>query len=233
MEAERLICVYCGAESFSGARYCRQCGRAFTDRQPASVTEGTTRIFDTPPQMASDPFTNLNDWAGPLNKPNTNPISIPTGKETQILSKPEAKSNKGLIIGGITAFVFIMVMVCALTLMFFRTSSTNIPVNPPKTEPAIIQQPPVVPKQPVTADFSNLIYPGAETIAKMGNGVMIMSTGDSVEKVAKWYTGKLNASTHIKRPEAQILTSDDGISVTIAHEDKGTKIILAQGDDSH
>lgn len=232
MQAERLICVYCGAESFSGARYCRQCGKEFTDRQPASVTEGTTRLFDTPPQMASDPFSNLNDWAGPIDKPNTNPISIPTGKETQILSKPESKSNKGLIIGGIAAFAVVIAIVCALTLLFLPMSSTNIPTAPAQPEPQIVQQPPVppVPQQPVNADLSKLIYPGAETVAKMRNGTMILSTGDSVVKVAKWYMGKLNPSTHITRPETQVLTTDEGISVTIARDDEGTKIILAQGE---
>lgn len=200
-----------------------------------SVTEGTTRIFDTPP-IASDPFANLNDWAGPLDKPNTNPIVIPTGKETQILSNPESKSNTKLIIGGIIGFVSVVIFALALSYVFMRFSSTNAPIAPAQPEVPIVQQPPAPPappQPPTTADLSKLIYPNAKTVMQLGNGSMILSTGDSVEKVAKWYTGKLNPSSDIKTPESRIIASEKGISAIIAREGNSTKIILAQGDDSH
>lgn len=216
-----VICNHCGAESFSEARFCRLCGKEFTDRQPVSVTEGTTRIFDTPPDMSSDPFANLNNWAGPLDKPNTNPIVIPTGKETQILSKPELKSNTRLIMGGAIALLSVAIIALALSLVFYF-SATNAPVAPLRPEPPIVQQPPAP-----AADFSKLIYPNAATVTKLGDGSTILVTRDSVEKVAKWYTGKLTPESDIKTPESRIIVSE-GISVIIEREGSGAKIILAQ-----
>lgn len=215
-----VICNHCGAESISDVRFCRQCGKEFTDRQPMSVTEGTTRIFDTP-HAASDPFANFNNWAGPLDKPNTNPIVIPTGKETQILSRSESKSNTLLIFGGAIAFVSVAFIALVLSLVFYF-SPTNAPVAPPRSEPPIVQQPPAP-----AADFSKLIYPDAVTVTKLGNGSTILVTSDSVEKVAKWYTGKLTPESDIKTPESRIIVSE-GISVIIEREGRGTKIILAQ-----
>lgn len=140
--------------------------------------------------MVSDPFANLNNnWAGPIDKPNTNPISIPTGKETQVLSIQEPKSNPWMIVAGIATIAAVVILGLLLTLVFLRSSPTNVPVVPPaQPQVPIVQQPPVPPapqQPPSTINVSALKYPGAEVKMQFGDGGMILSTKDSIEKVAK------------------------------------------------
>src|SRR5436305_14667324 len=45
---QTLLCTACGAEMLDGARFCRKCGQPSTRFKEESVTEGTTRILETP-----------------------------------------------------------------------------------------------------------------------------------------------------------------------------------------
>src|SRR5436305_8169083 len=45
---QTLLCTACGAEMLDEARFCRKCGQPSTRFKEESVTEGTTRILETP-----------------------------------------------------------------------------------------------------------------------------------------------------------------------------------------
>jgi hypothetical protein len=200
------------------------------------VTEGTTRLLETPERPASfDP--NLYEQHGPMAQA-TSRIP-PQANETSRSLQANRKSSQWVLIGSLLIIVFLLT---TLFIVFASRSSKRTVTSPPAvTRPELppIPQPPQPPRGSTegTSFNSALIYPGAKTIMEItgedeGN-VLQLRTSDSFDKVVDWYTEKLKPGSvvRIKEPTSRVILGADEMSVIINAEGDGTTIMLTQGGD--
>lgn len=234
-------CTNCGAEIPLEARFCRACGHRSVRLEADSVTEGTTRLLETPERPTSF-GQNVFEQPGGLAQPTTR---IPSQvNETSRSLEVSRKSPQWMLIGSILIAV---IALTTLVIVLANRSSTTT-VSPPAVSrpevPTIPQppQPPIPPRgntQGTTIDRA-FIYPGAETtmevISPEEGTVLQLQTSDSADKVVDWYTEKLKPTKVVRSKDS----SSNGVSVVLeAGELKaiintngnGTTIMLAQGDD--
>lgn len=224
------------------ARFCRKCGQASTRFAAESVTEGTTRILQTP--EANNIFgQEFYEQHGSLAQPTT-PIP-PQATQTARNLPAEPKRQNWLMFG---ALVFVGLALVAVALVFTlrgnstSTTPTSVVIKrggiPSVPEPP---QPPTVPQAPIDGSnaFSpDLIYPGAkvtmQVIGSPKGNVLQLKTSDSFEKVVEWYTGKLSPKNIVRPPGADnavaVLNADALKAIITADGSNGTNILLTQGD---
>ena len=116
--SSELNCRNCGASLVPGTRFCRQCGHPSANIDPASVTEGTTRILETPERPVASEPAYVPPVAGPIGAANTGYIPS-KAPETQGLSKKGGKL-KWFIVGGLGVVVIAMIAVLAAAAIFLR-----------------------------------------------------------------------------------------------------------------
>jgi ribosomal protein L40E len=235
-------CTNCGADIPSEARFCRACGQRSVRLDANSVTEGTTRLLETPERPASSFDQHIYEQPGGLAQPTSR---IPSqANETSRSLEVSRKSPQWVLIGSI------LIAVIALTALFvilLNRPSTPTTVSPPAVtrpeQPPIPPPPPPMPPQGSTQGTTinrAFVYPGAETTMEVtsadeGN-VIQLQTSDSFDKVVDWYTEKLKPTKVVRSKDP---TSNDINIILEAGELKAiintnggkTTIMLAQEGD--
>jgi hypothetical protein len=220
------------------ARFCRKCGKPSTRLASESVTEGTTRILETP--EASKVFgQEFYEQHGSLAQPTT-PIPPQANQTERNLAVAEPKRQNWALIASL---IFVG---CALlaTILFFalRGSSTAAPSVVIKREIPPVPQPPHPPTlppmtaQPTSAISAEYLYPGAEklmeTISSNEGNVVQLKTSDSFDKVVNWYEEKLRPTNIVKQKagdESQVILNAPPMNAVITEDNSGdVKIILHQ-----
>ncbi|HUQ34532.1 MAG TPA: hypothetical protein VM095_20595 [Pyrinomonadaceae bacterium] len=206
---------------------------------PNSVTEGTTRLLETPerPERQAPFNPNVFEQHGGLAQA-TSHIPQQANPTSRSLELPR-KSTNWLLIGAVSVAVLALVALLIVTLRN-RTVTPTVP-NPPTVT---IPQPPSIPAPPPPAPpkglphsetvNSKFIYPGSKTIMEItgdedGN-VLQLQTVDSFDKVVEWYRQKLNPKNTIKQANNVILNGDE-MTAIINRTDEGTNIMLTPGDE--
>jgi hypothetical protein len=220
------------------ARFCRKCGKPSTRFAAESVTEGTTRILETP--EASKVFgQEFYEQHGSLAQPTTR-IPPQANQTARNLAVAEPKRQNWALIGSL---LFVGLALIA-TILFFalRGSSTPPPSVIIRREGPPIPQPPHPPAlPPVTGQAgtsvisAEYLYPGAEklmeTISNDGS-VVQLRTSDSFDKVVNWYEEKLKPSNIVKQKagdESQMILNAPPMNAVISEDNSGdVKIILHQ-----
>lgn len=232
-------CTNCGADIPIEARFCRACGQRSVRLEANSVTEGTTRLLETPERPAVSFDQNVYEQPGSLAQPTTR---IPAqANETNRSLELSRKSPQWVLIGSI------LIAVIALTALFVtllnRSSTTTV------SPPAVIrpEQPTVPPPPPPTMPPRGstqgttinraFLYPGAETTMEVtsadeGN-VLQLQTSDSFDKVVDWYTTKLKPTNVVrtKNPTSNVVNvilEAGELKAIITANGNVTTIMLAQ-----
>jgi len=221
------------------ARFCRKCGKPSTRFAAESVTEGTTRILETP--EASKVFgQEFYEQHGSLAQPTTR-IPPQANQTARNLAVAEPKRQNWALIG---ALLFVG---CALlaTILFFalRGNPTPVASTPivirPQIPPIPPPHPPALPpvtSQPGTSFISSeYLYPGAEKLMETTSSegsVVQLKTSDSFDKVVNWYEGKLKPSNIVKQKagdKLQMILNAPPMNAVISEDKAGdVKIILNQ-----
>jgi ribosomal protein L40E len=237
---QTTLCTTCGAEITDDARFCRKCGQPSTRFAAESVTEGTTRILETP--EAGKVFgQEFYEQHGSLAQPTTR-IPPQANQTARNLAVAEPKRQNWALIASL---IFVG---CALlaTILFFalRGSPTTAPSVVKREIPAVPPPPRVPPLPPSIGQGSSAIssefaYPGAQTEIEIknggGGGVLKLRTRDPFDKVVNWYIEKLNPANIIKKPEGngtKVILNGDGMNTVITDDGPaGVSIVLNQGGD--
>lgn len=236
---QTLACTNCGADIPIEARFCRACGQRSTRFDPESVTEGTTRLLETPERPASfDP--GVYEQPGSLAQPTTR---IPTqANQTSRSLEVSRKSPQWLLISLILTTVL---AVTTLVIVLANRSSKTTPVSPPAVPKPALPTIPAPPAPPVPPRGSTketginpaFIYPGAQTTMEItgddGGHVLQLKTSDSFDKVVEWYTEKLKPTkvVRVKDPTSQVILDAGEMKAIINANGNATTIMLTQGDD--
>jgi len=201
---------------------------------PESVTEGTTRLLDTPePQASFDP--NAYERPGGLAQA-TSPIHPQAQPTNRSLEAKKAPTN-WLLLGSI--IVVGLILTGVLIMLWNRPAATPAPPQIViKRELPPIQPPPQPPPPPgVATQGSSIdrawIYPGAETMMEMrdvskGNFLQLQSS-DSMDKIVKWYTEKIKPTRIIRETDSNIILVGAEMTAIINAEGERTIIMLKQG----
>lgn len=229
-------CTRCGAEIPLEARFCRNCGQPSARFDRESVTEGTTRLLETPERPAANPAQEFQyERQGEL------------AQATNRLPPQAAQTNRGLEMSGKpTNWLLIgVIVVAAIALIatgIFIGMRGSSPA--PATQPVVVvpgvptglppAPPPGIPPPPPAAGVTEgainpaLIYPGAKTVMQITGGdegnVIQLQTSDSFEKVVNWYKARLKPEQTIEQN-----TGLPGGSVILPSQE-ATAIITRQGD---
>lgn len=232
------VCKVCGAEISGEARFCRSCGQRTGQFAGGSVTEGTTRLLETPERPA--PFNqNVYEHPGHLAQATSRiqPEANPTSRSLEQTRKPARLLLISLIVIITLAFTLLGGLFVAL-----RDRSVTSVSPPVVTKPVVppVNPPPPPPPPPGsiaqgTGISRAFIYPGAKTTMEVldeseGN-VLQLETSDSIEKVVNWYTEKLKPTKTVKMPGSNVILATDEIKAIITAKGDGTNILLTQGDD--
>lgn len=230
------ICTTCGAELPVEARFCRNCGQRSSRFDPASVTEGTTRLLETPERPSPSPFNqNVYEHPGHLAHATSriHPQDNPTSRN---LETTQTTSGRWMMFGLIAFATIALVLTGLLITLRNRTAATVTP--PVVTRPGV---PPIHPPPPPvgiaqgTGISHELIYPGAQTTMEITDAsegdVLQLQTSDSLDKVASWYMEKLKPSKVVRMPGTNVILEADEMKAIITAKGDGTSILLKQGDD--
>jgi hypothetical protein len=230
-------CTTCGAEITPEARFCRSCGQAVAQANPNSVTEGTTRLLETPERQA--PFNqNVYEHPGGLAQA-TSHIPLQVSPTSRSLELPR-KSTNWLLISAVSIAVLALVALL-IVMLRNRPAAQTVPTPPAVTIPQVpsIPAPPPPPAPPrglpQSRTISNkFVYPGAKTTMEItgedeGN-VLQLQTLDSFDKVVAWYTQKLKVKNTVKNDENVILEGEE-LTAIITRTGEGTNIMLTTDDE--
>jgi hypothetical protein len=229
------LCTTCGAEISSEARFCRKCGQPSPQFNPDSVTEGTTRLLETPERPASF-HQNVYEHPGGLAQATNRlpPQASPTSRSLEPNRKP---TNWLLISSMIVAAIALIVTGLFITLRNRPATIVSPPVvTRPDVPPGLPVPPPPPPGTTQGSGISRaLVYPGAETTMEVtdvseGN-VLQLQTSDSFDKVVNWYMEKLKPTKVVRIPNSNVILEAGEIKAIINADDAGTMIMLAQGED--
>jgi hypothetical protein len=204
------------------------------------VTEGTTRLLETPEPNA--PFgQNVYEHHGELAQPTSRmpPEANPTSRSLETNSRPN-----WVLIGSVLVATIALILT-ALFIMLRNPSTTTTPVSPPAVtvpEPPAAQPPqPPSPPQGIPPGSSGssisreLIYPGAETMMEVTDvsegAVLQLQTSDSFDKVVAWYTQKLKPTKVVKLPSSNVILEAGETKAIINSRGDQTIILVTQGED--
>ncbi|HWS98658.1 MAG TPA: zinc ribbon domain-containing protein [Pyrinomonadaceae bacterium] len=242
-----VACTTCGAEIPVEARFCRNCGQPSARFDRESVTEGTTRLLETPerptpPPPAQDVYQHPGQLAQPTNRlpPQTNPTSRAL--------EPNRKPTNWVLISAIIIAALALIATGLVIGLRNRPAATTPnppqvvqpgppPPGPPPAPPGLPPPPPVVTEGGGIS--SALIYPGAKTVMRVtGNAegnVIQLQTSDSFDKVVSWYKEKLKPEQTIEQgdlspglPGRSVILATGNVTAIITGLDDGTSIMLTQ-----
>ena len=121
-----LPCTHCGAEIPAEARFCRNCGQRSKHLDQSSVTEGTTRLLETPERQA--PF-NQNVYEQPGSLAQATNRLPPQVNQTSRSLETKDKSRQWVLISSL--LVAALMLTTLLIVLWGRSSTTTTPVSPP------------------------------------------------------------------------------------------------------
>jgi hypothetical protein len=202
------------------------------------VTEGTTRLLETPEPPRAPFEQNVYEHPGNLAQATSriSPQALPTSRSLETNRQPA----NWLLIGSLLIASIALIATILFITLRNRTATTVTPpvVTRPQVPPAQPPPLPPVPPPPGTTQGSGInsafVYPGAKTtmeVTDVTEGNMIqLHTSDSFEKVVNWYTEKLKPTQVVKQPSNVVLAGGEVTAIINAGGD-GTDIMLTQGDD--
>ena len=228
------ICIHCGAELTSEARFCRRCGQRAAHVSAGSVTEATTRHLET---AANRPALGQEFYAQPDTLAYQRSGPMQGGMGTPGAAEPAGQYRKW-VFAGLLMIAFISIVSLALAAKLWKHSGdiarppvVTVPMRPPAPPP-----PPPPPGLPsgsapgATAISDALIYPGARTTLRKGN-MLQLQTEDSVDQVADWYIAQLKPPKVIRVPGSNAVLKAAEAKVIITAAGNGTSILLKQDHD--
>jgi hypothetical protein len=213
------------------------------------VTEGTTRLLETPERPAASFDQNVYEQPGSLAQAATTRIS-PQANPTNRNLETNPKTNNRMVISLMLAATIVLIL--AGLFIALRNRSATIPAAPaapgvtgPEAPPVQPPPPPPLPSPATTQGGSlshALVYPGAKTLMEVSDAsegnVLQLQTSDSLDNVVAWYTEKLKPTKVIRAPGSNIGGADSNVilvagevKVIINAEGGQTTIMLAQGGD--
>lgn len=234
-------CSNCGAEIPLEARFCRSCGKASPRVSRESVTEGTTRLLETPERPAAQPAPGF-----PTERPGelaqaTNRLP-PQGAETSRGLDVNRKPTNWLLISVIVVAALALIATSLFIGLRSRSAPAATPVvTTPGIPPVLPPPPPSLPPPPPAIGVAEgtisptLIYPGAKTVLRSTGGregdVIGLQTSDSFDKVVNWYKEKLGSGQMIEDNERghSVILPSKQVTVIINQEGKATGILLTKG----
>lgn len=239
-------CTRCGAEIPLEARFCRSCGQPSARFNRESVTEGTTRLLETPERPAASPAHEFqHERQGEL------------AQATNRLPPQAAQTNRGLEVNAKpTNWVLVGAIVVAAIALIVTGILIGLrgPSPAPATQPIVVTPgvpaglppapPPGIPPPPPAAGVTEgainpaLIYPGAKTVMQITGGdegnVIQLQTSDSFDKVVNWYKEKLKPEQTIEQnmglPGRSVVLPGKETTAIITQQGDATGIMLTQGD---
>lgn len=233
-----LPCTHCGAEIPTDARFCRNCGQRSKQLDRPSVTEGTTRILETPGRP--DPF-NQEVYEQSSLAQATNQLPPQVTQTSRELATKD-KGSQWLLIGSLVVSALLLT---TLLIVLLTRSSKTVTITPPVVRGPEIPSAPIAPAPPLPPQGipqggtinPAYIYPGARTTMTVKNpaeGDMLqLQTADSFDKVVDWYTEKLKPTSFVKQQDEHsqsVVLGTKDLAVIITANDAGTSIMLTQGD---
>jgi hypothetical protein len=234
------ICSSCGAELLPEGRFCRSCGQPAKQLDPSSVTEGTTRLLETPEAQAPPFGETFYEHHGSLANVTSRmpPQANPTNRNLELNRKPTNWVLAGAVMFAILALMTLMVIIK------LRKRTVPAPPTPPVvTRPAIPVVPPAIPPPPAPPHGipqggtigREFIYPGAETTMEINGdadgNVLQLHTSDPFDKVVGWYTEKLKPRNTVKMKDSNVILEGNELTAIINAAADGTTIMLTQGGD--
>lgn len=235
---QTTICTACGAEIPPEARFCRRCGQASTRLKHGSVTEGTTRILETPEQnkvFGQDFYEQHGNLAQ-----QTNPIPAEGNQTVRNLTTETKKQNWSSLSIVLIASLALVVIVLGFALWNRNAPPTPRTVvirggNPPVNLPT--PPPPPPPPQVIiqgSGIFHDFVYPGAQVTMEVSDpnegNVLQLRTSDSMERVVNWYTEKLKPTQVVRANGSHVVLKASQLTAVINAEGSQTMVLLHQGD---
>ena len=234
-------CTRCGAEIPLEARFCRSCGQPSARFNRESVTEGTTRLLETPERPAANPAQEFQyERQGELAQATSRlpPQAAQTNRGLEMSGKP----TNWVLIGAIV--VAAIVLIATGIFIGLRGRSSAPATQPVVVTPGVPPPPPALPPPPPAAGVTEgaispaLIYPGAKTVMQITGGdegnVIQLQTSDSFDKVVNWYKDKLKPEQTIEQnmglPGRSVILPSEQTTVIITQQGGATGIMLTQGD---
>ncbi|HKQ51822.1 MAG TPA: zinc ribbon domain-containing protein [Pyrinomonadaceae bacterium] len=239
-------CTNCGAEIPLEARFCRSCGKPSARFSRESVTEGTTRLLETPERPAAQPAPGF-----PTERPGelaqmTNRLP-PQGAETSRGLDVNRKPTNWLLIGAIVVAALALIATGLFIGLRSRSTPRTTPVVvAPGVPPVQPPPPPGIPPPPSTGVTQGapidpaLIYPGAKTVLQGAgdDGDFIqLQTSDSFDKVVNWYKEKLKPDSTVEandpntgQPGRSVVLASKQVAAIITAGGDTTNIMLARGE---
>ncbi len=240
-------CTRCGAEIPLEARFCRSCGQPSARFNRESVTEGTTRLLETPerPQQPAQEFPT--ERPGELAQATTRlpPEGVPTSRGLEVNRKP----TNWVLISVIVIAALALIATGLVIGLRSRSAPPTAPVVAPGRPPVQPPAPPSIPAPPPPATGVNegvginpaLIYPGAKTLMRITGGsegnVIQLQTSDSFDKVVNWYKEKLKPASTIESSDPNlgptghsVILAAEEVTAIISNQGDTTSIMLTQGD---
>ena len=204
------------------------------------MTEGTTRLLETPEQQ--DPF-NQHVFDQPASLAQATNRLPPQANQTSRGLETKGKSRERVLVGSLLVLVLLLTTVA---IVLWNRPSTTTTISPPVVIrpdlPPIQVPPPPPPFQPQGVPQGGtinpaLLYPGARTTMEITNpaegNMLQLQTSDSFDKVVNWYTEKLKPKSFVRQQNEQgrsVVLANEGMAVIITATGTGTTIMLTQGD---
>lgn len=237
-------CTKCGAEIPAEARFCRSCGQPSARFNPESVTEGTTRLLETPERpQPQPPAQEVYERPGELAQATNRlpPQGIPTSRTLE----PSRKPTNWVLISAIIVAAIALIATGLLIGLRGRTATPTAPpvVAPGPPPPGQPPLPPSLPQPPTGVTEGGispaLIYPGAKTVMRITGGsegnVIQLQTSDSFDKVVNWYKEKLKPTQVIEQgdlnagiPGRAVILPTEIVTAIITAQGDATSIMLTQ-----
>lgn len=240
-------CTSCGAEIPLEARFCRNCGQPSARFDRESVTEGTTRLLETPERPAPGPaFEFPTERPGELAQATTR--LPPQGAQTSRGLEAQRKPTNWALISVIIVAALALIATGLLIGLRGRSTPASTPVVAPGPPPAQPPQLPEVPPPPPATGVSEgsgidpaLIYPGAKTTMRITGGsegnVIQLQTSDSFDKVVNWYKEKMKPETVVEASDPRggpsgrsVILATEAVTAIINNQGDATGVMLTQGD---
>ncbi|HYM00921.1 MAG TPA: hypothetical protein VEZ90_18330 [Blastocatellia bacterium] len=237
------------------ARFCRRCGaQVGPGAASSSPSEATTWTLEQSPQPSIG--------TQPVLTPNTAPAYLspqtfpPVPLDTNGLAPK--RNTASVILFSLLLVVLLAVGAGFLTFEMARKGSqSSVEVPPPPSKqvgdgtvvpqaPAVPPAPPAPPTIPgdtkssgtsTTGELTleSLRYPGSQStfnISGGGHGAMILSSQDPADKVAKWYSDRLQVKDSVVETGSTTILSGRGYRVVISSSGSETNIVVAHGSNS-
>ncbi|MGA9997006.1 MAG: zinc ribbon domain-containing protein, partial [Pyrinomonadaceae bacterium] len=131
------LCTTCGAEVPGEARFCRNCGQRSSHLNPESVTEGTTRLLETPERPS--PF-NQHVYEHPGHLAHGTSRIHPQANPTSSLENNRKPGGNWMMLGVIVVATFALILTGLLIALRDRSAA--------KATPPVVTRPGVPPIHP-------------------------------------------------------------------------------------